>query len=395
MAMKILSIKIRKSIMDSGIQGAELDAALNKIDREMAGYARRSGSNGTIPIHILHDAKVDKYSNINFMTDASKQKYEKTVAKALKELVEDHTKSVDVKKINKELSKHFAVMDYLEKLDGRVVEGGKLGKYFASMIGTGVGGAVGAAAGPYGAAVGAAVGAEAGARVKGNIMSRVFNGKTGRVAPQADVINDAIKYKNKPPLQLNSGHSTSSSPNNRGSLNASQRPTATTAKSSNISSNLPQNQNNDVKLNAITPIGATAGVEKDDDGKWKFNSQKAALGILGVAASTKLSANSPQLLEKAKKLHSEDYSRLIEFLDYVRLRGKENVQLEIDARRLAEHYKINPEQSNSKLANKLAMIVDAFDYLFKPRFAKKAVKNKPTTLRDKIGRYMGSKSNKN
>jgi len=53
----------------------------------------------------------------------------------------------------------------------------------------------------------------------------------------------------------------------------------------------------------------------------------------------------------AKNIHPEDKSRIIDFIDNVRLRGKENVQLEIDARRLAERFGINPNQGNSKLAN--------------------------------------------
>jgi len=194
----LIKQKLNKAVMDAGIEGKALVQARKAIDDELAGYSLRASQGGAIPLDTLHKAKIDKYNNINFFTESNTKKYDKTVAKALKELVETHTTNTDVKNINKELSKHFAVIDYLEKLDGRKVDGGKLGKYFAQTVGA----IVGSHFGP----VGAIVGAEAGGRLKGNLLSRVFSGKTGKTFPQAKAITDALEYKKAPPLELQSSN---------------------------------------------------------------------------------------------------------------------------------------------------------------------------------------------
>lgn len=226
-APQLVEKKLKEAISKAGIEGSALIQAENKINKELAGYARRAGENGAIPLSTLHDAKIDKYTNINFMTDLQKQKYDKAVGKALKELVEDHTKSVDVRNINRELSKHFAVIDYLNKLDGKIVEGGKLGKYFARTVGAIVGSHFGA--------LGAIAGAEAGGRLKGSLMSKVFSGKTGKTAQQAKPILDAIRYKKERPLQLHS----SGSLNKLGNLNQSQSPTIIKTSSPGTPTNIP------------------------------------------------------------------------------------------------------------------------------------------------------------
>ena len=62
---------------------------------------------------------------------------------------------------------------------------------------------------------------------------------------------------------------------------------------------------------------------------------------------------------KTLKLHKEDRNVAIRFIDYVRLRQKENVELEIVARYVAIHTGINPDQSNSKIANKFAQLFES------------------------------------
>lgn len=181
-------------IKSAGIEGKALTNALKSVDDEMAGYLLRANEQGNIPVSVLHDAKIDKYNGINFFTEGATKKYDKTVAKALKELVEETTTSADIKKINEELSKHFAVIDYLNKLDNKKVDDGKLGKYFAQTVGA----IVGSNFGP----LGAIAGAEAGGMVKGGLMSRTFNGKTGKIPQQAEVIQKANRTIKAEPLAL-------------------------------------------------------------------------------------------------------------------------------------------------------------------------------------------------
>lgn len=203
----VIRLKLEKAVMDAGIEGKALVQAKKSIADELSGYALRSSDNGVIPVSTLHDAKIDKYNSINFFTEGNTKKYDKTIAKALKELVETNTKSVDVSEVNKELSRHFAVIDYLNRLDGKKVEGGKLGKYFAQSVGA----IVGSHFGPLGAIVGATVGGG----IKGNLMSRAFGGQTGRTIPTAESIKDAVKFKDAKPLEL---------PPAQGIINSTQTP---------------------------------------------------------------------------------------------------------------------------------------------------------------------------
>lgn len=208
----VSAASVKKALIDNiksaGIEGKALTNGLKSVDDEVAGYMMRSTTPGTIPVETLHNAKVDKYNSINFFTEGNTKKLDKTIARTLRELVEKNTTSVQVANINKELSKHFAVIDYLTKLDNKKVEGGKLGKYFASTVGAIVGHGV---AGP----LGGIAGAEAGARVKGGLMERTFKGKTGIVQPQSEVITNAKKVLEEKPLELQSSKSLGNLQNNQ------------------------------------------------------------------------------------------------------------------------------------------------------------------------------------
>lgn len=184
--------KLVSKIESSGISGKARTTALNNVDAEIGGY--RLDDKGKIPLAELQVAKVDKYDGINFMSDPEKQKYDKSIAQGLKQLIQENTKSVEVEKLNKELSKHYAVIDYLSKLDGKKVEGGKLGKYFAQTIGSIVGGHFGP--------LGSIVGAEVGGGLKGASMASTFGGKIGKGLEQSAAMREAIAKGNAPLPQL-------------------------------------------------------------------------------------------------------------------------------------------------------------------------------------------------
>lgn len=227
-APEIVRKRLKDAVMKSGIEGKALTTALKNIDDELAGYALKGTPGGSIPLSTLHDAKVNKYNNINFFTEGNVKQYDKTIAKTLKEIVEKESKDVSVKEINKELSKHFAVIDYLNKLDNKKVAGGKLGKYFAQTVGS----IVGSHFGP----VGAVIGAEAGGRIKGGIMERSFQGKTGKIQPQAEVITKTRGFIDEPALGLSQSKS-----NSLGNLNQSQAKTITPT-TKVISGTVPQSK---------------------------------------------------------------------------------------------------------------------------------------------------------
>lgn len=159
-----------------------------------------------VPVASVHDTKV-VLANANNYLNPGKNIVDKEAARFFKEVVEKNTSSMDVAKYNKELSKYYTVREALEAMDRAVVSGGRMGKYFSSLIGTGVGGLAG---GP----VGAIVGAEAGAKVRSGIMSRAFGSDiqkglevtpelTGALRPVATgkaAIPELILGRKKPPI---------------------------------------------------------------------------------------------------------------------------------------------------------------------------------------------------
>lgn len=126
-----------------------------------------------VPVAAVHDTKV-VLANANNYLNPGKNIVDKEAARFFKEVVEKNTSSMDVKAYNGELSKYYTVREALEAMDRAVVSGGRMGKYFSSLIGSGVGGLAG---GP----IGAIAGAEAGAMARGSQLSRAFGGdvKTG------------------------------------------------------------------------------------------------------------------------------------------------------------------------------------------------------------------------
>jgi hypothetical protein len=229
---EVIQRKLEDMVNKSGLEGAALTRAHNEIAADMAGYARRANPDGTIPLTTIHDAKVDKYSNINFMTEAEKQKSGKAIAKGLKELVEKNTKSIDVKKLNDELSKHYAVIDYLGTLNGKRVEGGRLGKYFAKTVGAVVGGHFGP--------LGAIVGAEGAGALKGATMASTMGPKIGRNLESTPLMDEAVARGQRgivlpPPLDLRGPQSSKS----LGSLKTTQSNTTIPVRKA-IPSSLPK-----------------------------------------------------------------------------------------------------------------------------------------------------------
>lgn len=179
-----------REVGSSGLEGADLVSALKKIDKEIEGLNTRIKGSSIVDLRYLHDNKIATTKNINYMTPPEKATYRKAVARAYKVLVEENSKKVEVKKINDELSTYYKDIERLELLDGARAEGGRLGKYTASMAGTLIGGAAGSVGGGVGAAVGGIIGGEAAQVLKGIGMSRTFKGG-GKGLPKSAVLEKA------------------------------------------------------------------------------------------------------------------------------------------------------------------------------------------------------------
>lgn len=179
--------KVEKEMVDavnkSSLTGSSKITALNGVKKEIAGLRLDTDKTGNISLSKIHDAKVNKYANVNYLNPETGTS-DKLIAKTLKDLVEKNTKSIDVKKLNNELSQHYAIQNLLEKLDGKKVMGGKLGKYFAQTVG----GMVGSHFGP----LGTIVGSELGGRIRGSQLSSKFGQKLGKNLESSQAMKDAI-----------------------------------------------------------------------------------------------------------------------------------------------------------------------------------------------------------
>jgi len=173
------------NIENSGIKGADKLAAFRKIESEIEGLRLEADQTGNIPLFAVHDAKRYKYANIDYMNPSAKNT-DKIIARTLKEAVENNTDSINVKQLNNELSEDYALQAFLERLDGKKVKGGRLGKYFAQVIGATVGSHIG---GP----IGTVAGADIGGRLQGAMMKRTFNKPTGKELKMSEAMQGAIK----------------------------------------------------------------------------------------------------------------------------------------------------------------------------------------------------------
>lgn len=190
--LDLVKTRINQAINESGIEGEGLDNAFAKASREIKGLSRRADQNGLIDLTKVHDAKVFKYANIDYLNPQNKQA-DKVIAKALKEVVEQNTKT-GAEEVNKELSHFYTLQKYLETLDGKRVQGGKLGKYFGRTLG----GIAGSHFGP----LGSIAGSEVGGKVAERQMVNKFGKATGNTLQYGEAVKGAINKIKEPALQI-------------------------------------------------------------------------------------------------------------------------------------------------------------------------------------------------
>ena len=183
------------------IKGKAKEAAMRNVEQEVANYGR--DTSGNIPLVEVHDAKIATTKIVkDFATPAEYKTYQKALGNGLKSTVEDFS-SVNVGEINAELSKYYEDLELLASLDGKLVRGGKLGKYFAgtggAIVGTVAGSIVG---GPVGAIVGGSVTSMVATKLKGAAMSRTLGKATGYVPPPNPVLEAAKVQAKSPRLML-------------------------------------------------------------------------------------------------------------------------------------------------------------------------------------------------
>jgi hypothetical protein len=216
---KALDDRMQNAINKSQLQGGALTQVEDKLASEFGGLIRRADAGGNIPLEFVHDAKVFIASNQNY-TDSGANAVNKEVARILKEVVEENTKTLNVEAYNKGLSQRYAVTDVLEALNGKKVEGGRGAKYFAQTVGA----LAGAQFGP----LQAVAGAEAGRFIKGQQLKNALGGNLPdspnmpssmqdildarpKLTPQEKIPTLVLPKKNQPVADLNLGYSAQSS----------------------------------------------------------------------------------------------------------------------------------------------------------------------------------------
>jgi hypothetical protein len=183
--------RLEQEINASNISGADKAKALRTARAEANALRLEGDAQGNIPLTAIHDLKVYKNKGIGAkFTDPAAQSTDKAITRGLKGLVEENTKTANIKAINLELGKYFAIRDYLEALDGKKVKGGRLGKYAAKFIGA----LAGATHGP----IGSIAGSEIAGKLQGQFMKGTFGRSTGRSLEESALLRDALKLGDTP-----------------------------------------------------------------------------------------------------------------------------------------------------------------------------------------------------
>lgn len=191
-SLKEVEARLIQKVNSSGIPGAAKVRAINQVKREVSGLrldSKKINGEWTVPLVKVHETKIYKGTHTNFL-DPDVQEADKAIRDALKELVEENTDSIKVKEINRELSYYYTVLDYLEELDGKKIDGGRLGKYFMQTIG--------AIAGAKGGPLGSIAGASIGDAIHGAIAKSTFGSKTGAGFKVSQAMDDALRNKDVP-----------------------------------------------------------------------------------------------------------------------------------------------------------------------------------------------------
>lgn len=188
-SLQYVEQEMLKNIENSNIRGAAKITAIKKVKQEIEGLRLKADKFDTVPLEEIHDTKVYKGKNINY-TDKDVQNADKAITNALKRIVEDNVDGINVKEINAELSKYYAMLRVLDKLHGSTIEGGRLGKYATRMLG--------AIAGSKFGPVGAAVGAEVSGGLHGLYLKSFLTKELGKNPTLSKTLQDAIKLGGTP-----------------------------------------------------------------------------------------------------------------------------------------------------------------------------------------------------
>lgn len=173
---------------DDNLKGSNKVKALAQIKREINGMQK--DANGNISLSEIHATKRAKDTEINYQNKKS-AKRDKAINRGLKELVENNTKSTEVKAVNADLKKFYDLKDYLASLNGKIVKGGRFSKHIARLVGNMAGHAVGSTMGPFGSFFAGLTSGEAAAYLHGKIAKSTFSKTTSKKLEATKLMKEA------------------------------------------------------------------------------------------------------------------------------------------------------------------------------------------------------------
>src|SRR3990167_8409888 len=133
------AIQLAKS--EQNINRGEAESMVREVNKAFDAYDRAFGE--SIRITNLDDIKSARWGDTKFdSTKPLKGDVNYVIGRAAKELVEETAEKAgasDVAQLNRVIGDRLEVAQFLEKLDGKVVKGGRLGRYVLATIGSTVG----------------------------------------------------------------------------------------------------------------------------------------------------------------------------------------------------------------------------------------------------------------
>ena len=182
-----------KSMADSSnIAGASKVGLVNKINAEIKGLGLDVDGNGNISLDKLQDAKITTTNAIDYTKPQTKI-VAKMIATAYRTLIEKNSQ-LPVNELNTELAKYYSIADFLESLNGKKVEGGKMMKYFAQVTG--------AIGGSHFGLLGTIIGAELMGKIKGFNLSTTFGEPFGGTMEATPLMKTTALQNTLPRLGL-------------------------------------------------------------------------------------------------------------------------------------------------------------------------------------------------
>lgn len=346
---------LKTELFRAGLEGADLVTAVKGIEKQIDGLKLRANEFGDIPLTKLQDAKISTTKQINFQTPPETATYRKAVARTYKTLIEEKS-GANIKEINKELAKYYRDIERLEKLDGRRVEGGRLGKYTASLAGTAIGMGAGSVGGGLGAAVGGIIGGEAAQALKGSAMARTFKkGVRGSVPENQTLMGAAEKAKTGAVKNLKV-------PDKKVGAPASIKKTKEITKTEALIAKNVEAQKKAIKAGDFTLVATLKDV-------YENLVEKLKTLIREVVESAKNPTIGLSTKDVTKNVHPEDKAVMRAFINSTRLQRDLPIKTEQLIYKLFERFGINPDSNATVIANKFEKILE--------KNTTKAVEGKP------------------